>query len=266
MIRLRDSTSGAVLGEADTGWANPGFARFSPDGKKLALLEMTNPLTDRSFLIRLLDVTSDRRLNNPRILHPDVPFGPRTVHHFAFSPDGKTLAAGTPLEIVCLWDTSTGKLTRRFYGGVAAGFSADGRWLVAVTHDGQIHRFEYPACKFIGRADPDHRADYLYVTHVAFAPDGKLVALSDNWTTLVKDIGTGRTVCRVSRQCLGVPRSFSADGKLLIVTAGDGSHFIDTTTGHERAWQRGVDGPAEFLGDGWYVACIGEKSIVIGQT
>src|SRR5438034_657460 len=97
----------------------------------------------------------------------------------ACSPDGKTLAAGTPLEIVCLWDTSTGKLARRLQAGVSASFSPDGRWLVAVTHDGRIRRFEYPACKLIGRADPDHRADYLYVTHVAFAPDGKLIALSD---------------------------------------------------------------------------------------
>jgi hypothetical protein len=261
-VQLCDLATGAVLGQGDVGAAEPRYAAFSTDGRTFALLSRPTRHARPSFVIRLWNVSEARGLVNSRILTPDLPSKSRAVDHLAFSPDGATVAAGTPQEVIYVWDTSTGKIKRRFQGGVAAGFTADGKTLIAVTRDGLLRRFEYPACKLID-PEPAERADYLYVTCVLFAPNGKLVAFSDDWTTLVKEAATGRTVCRVSLPTAAVPHSFSLDGKLLAVTADDGTHFVDTTSGRERAWLPGDKGLAEFLGDGKCLACVGDKALVL---
>jgi hypothetical protein len=264
--QLRDLATGVVRGEADAAKGEPGRALFSPDGRRLALLSLTHVLTEAPFLIRLWDVSENGKLSSERVLQPDTPFQPRLVEHFAFSPDGKTLAAGTPQEVVYLWETATGKVRIRFQGGVAVGFAGDGQTLIAVTHDGLVRRFALPGCKLLGPAEPVERADFLYVTRVAFAPSGRLVALGDDWTTLVKEVATGRTVCRVNLPAEAIPQNFSSDDKILAVTSDDGTHFIDPATGREHAWLAAEEGLADFFHDGQYLACLGATSIQFRST
>jgi hypothetical protein len=235
-VRVRDLATGAVRGAADAGWEQPGFLAFSPDVQRLALLSLPDAFSEPPFLIRLWDVENGK-LKSERVLQPDNSHWPRKVEHFAFSPDGKTLAVGTPQEIVYFWETATGKVRTRFQGGLAVSFAGDGQTLIAVTHDGLIRRFALPACQLIGPAEPV-RTDYLYVARAVFAPSGRLVALCDEWTTLVKEVATGRI----------------------------GTHFIDTATGRERAWLPGEDGLPEFVGDGRYLACQDDHSVTLREA
>jgi WD40 repeat protein len=139
------------------------------------------------------------------------------AYHCAFSPDGKTLATATGSEVIYLWETTTGQLRRRFQGGVAAGFSADGQSLIAVTHDGLVRRFALPACKLIGPDETIPRTDFLYVSGVAFARDGERVVLHDDWTTVIKEVATGRILCRATLSDAILSVSLSPDGKTLAV-------------------------------------------------
>ncbi len=265
LVRLRDCISGAILAETEAGSEYPRYMTFSPDGRRLALVAWTLRLDKPPFLIRYWDITAAKRLANAHVLRLDYSLcGRRTVFHCAFSPDGKALAAATGREVVYVWETATGQLRRRFQGGVAAGFSADGQTLIAVTHDGLVRRFAFPACKLIVPDESVPRTDFLYVTQVAFSPDGQFVAQSDDRTTVVKEVGTGRTAGRLLVEGV-MAHSFSADGKTLAVLADDGTHFLDLSTGVERAWLRREDGLAEFFPGGKYLACRGDKAFVFRE-
>jgi hypothetical protein len=263
VIQVRDLTTANIIGQGDAG-RTIGFPVFSADGKELALVFAGGMFSGPPLWICLWDVPASGDLKSLRHLHPDLPYRHCVVEHASFSPDGKTLVAGTPQEVLFLWDTSTGQIKRRFQGGVAASFFPDGKTLVAVTHDGQVRRFDFPSCKLIG---PERaRTNYVYVTRVVFSRDGKLVALGDDWTTVIKEVATGRTVCQARLPTATIPRSFSSGGTTLAVTGDDGVHFIDTTTGRERAWLAGSYRAVEFLGDSEHLACLADKAIVQRET
>jgi hypothetical protein len=266
-VRLRDGTTGVVLSEADAGSEYPRFLTFSPDAQQLALVGWTRRYDKPPFVIRLWQITAEKKLTRPRTLRLDrsLSQGP-SVFHCAFSPDGRTLAAATGSEVIYLWETATGQLRRRFQGGVAAGFSADGQSLIAVTHDGLVRRFAMPACKLSGPEETVPRTEFLYVSAVAFSRDGRRVAFHDDWTTIIKEVATGRTLCRVTLSDTILSASLSPDGKTLAALTGDGTHFLDTATGKERAWLQRADGQVDFLSGGNYLACYGNKSVIFRET
>jgi hypothetical protein len=263
LVRLRDLSTGRELSHADPAVGHPQFVTFSPDGSRLAVVYDTWRLDLPPFRIQLWDVTADGKLSHLRVLDPDAPYSTRTVHAVAFAPGGDSLVAGTAQEVIYVWDAATGQVRRRFQGGVAAGFAPDGRTLIAVTHDGEVRRFETVGWQLLGRPKPPRQSDFLYVAHAVFASDGRRVALSDDWTTLVKDLDTNQTLCRLHLPTGAVPLSFSLDGNLLAVAGAEGTHFFDPTTGTERSWLKRADGPGQFLRDGTYLARSEEKWLVL---
>lgn len=268
LVRLWDLRTGRVLGEADTpGSGRTRFATFSPNGNSFAAVDDPRRLGGLAFSMRVWDVAADGKLTNARDLEPDARYRGATIHHASFSPDGKLVAAGTAdEEVVYVWEVESGRLLRRFQGGVTAHFGPDGRTLIAVTHDGEVRRFDTATWKFLGPVPPFKRSDYILVSRILLAPDGKRMALGDEWTTLIKDVETNRTLCRLNLPGWSYPLSFSRDGKTLAVAAEQGTHFFDTTTGAERAWLSDEDGPAHFLGDGRRLACFVGKTITLRET
>jgi hypothetical protein len=262
-VRLRDLPTGRELSEGEAADGAPRFAAFSPNGRRLAVVGDFLELDRPPFTIHLWDVTADGQLQHARTLEPDAPYTGTTVYGVTFTPDGDTLAAGTAREVIYLWDPASGRLLRRFQGGVTAGFSPDGRTLIAVTHDGEVRRFDTATWEFRAPAKPIRRSDFLYVTHAVFAPDGRRVALGDGWTTLVKDVESNRTLCRLNVGGWAIPISFSCDSKIVAVGGDEGTHLFDAATGEFRAWLAPSDGLARFLGDGKHLACRAADSITL---
>jgi hypothetical protein len=262
-VRLRDLATGRELSRKAAAEGHARFATFAPKGRRLAVVYDPRWLDQAPFRIQLWDVAADGTLQSARTLEPDAPSSSRSVFAAAFSPTGESLVAGTAGEVLYLWDAATGQLKRRFQGGVAATFASDGRTLIAVTHDGAVRRFDTTTWNLLGPAEPIKRTEFLFVTSVAFAPDGKRVAIGDDWSMVIEDVATNRTVSRLQATVRGASGSFSPDGRTLAVVGEGAAHFFDPATGAERAWLKGVCGPGQFLGDGRYLAFSDARSITL---
>jgi Tol biopolymer transport system component len=152
------------------------------------------------------------RLGTARFLN----FG--RVFSVAFSPDGKTLAAGSWDESVRLWEISSGKELRQFdkQKGPArsVGFSPDGKLLTCAGDGFPIVLWDVATAKEVRRLVGFNGP----ITFVTFSPDGKLVASKGYDATLrLWDVATGREVRRLGG---GVnepdcPAVFSPDGRTL---------------------------------------------------
>src|SRR4051794_5998832 len=57
------------------------------------------------------------------------------IRNVAFSPDGKSVAAGVFADHAHVWDVATGKRTRAFKGGhsIAVAFAPDGKGIVTLS-------------------------------------------------------------------------------------------------------------------------------------
>ncbi|MGE3803721.1 MAG: WD40 repeat domain-containing protein [Gemmataceae bacterium] len=211
------------------------FMTFSPDGNRMAIVARPGHIGDPPFSIRIREINKGK-VPLLRELKVDAPYCPRGhLMHASFSADGKRLAAGTDLDVVLVWDVNTGKLLRRFVGGVAVHFTRNGKTLIAVTHDGLVRRFDADTYRPLA-ADPKERRDFHYVLEAVFSANDERVALSDGHSVVIKDLYTGETVQRIKLTgAYGQLQFLSPDGKILAV-AGTGLHCYDVASGRTLGW------------------------------
>jgi RNA polymerase sigma factor (sigma-70 family) len=182
----------------------------------------------------------------------------------AFSPDGRTIVAGSPGRNACLWDVTTGREILQFEQGEYArsvAFSPDGR-TVALAVRGKKAILCDAATGRVTRTLDGHTSS---VVGVAFSPDGRSVATgSYDKTARVWDVATGREVARMEGHEKEVQAlAYSPDGKLLATASFDGTARVwDAFTGRERAVLRGATKElmaVAFAPDGKTVAASGEE-------
>jgi WD40 repeat protein len=162
------------------------------------------------------------RLGTTRLRHTN---GGRLVDA-AFSPDGKILASLGGDDRLRIWDTVTGKKLQNFLlkdlstlnvFSPAIAFSSDGKTVVVSSHR------EIALCE-IGRAEPRLLPQHSdYITGVAVAPNGKLLAVYGSAKTVsLLDSETGMEVRKLrGHEKAILSAAFSADGKTLATTGED---------------------------------------------
>jgi serine/threonine-protein kinase len=184
-----------------------------------------------------------------------VPPPPGTLSSVAFSPDGKTLAAGATADpkagpktgprangITYLWDVKTGSQLRTFSpGGGAEAFSPDGTTLATAGGPGNSSTYLWDVAtgRKIGTLT-DHQ--HSRIKSVAFSASGGMLAVNDaNGTVYVWNLpgrrGTASIHAVLSLQ--GFVNSdavaFSPQGATLFMGGSDGQAYLwNAATGNTR--------------------------------
>lgn len=208
---------------------------FSPDGKILA----SGGLGEDSDVI-LWDVASGQPIGGP--LQTNI----RYVTSVAFSPDGKTLAAGFEGGVL-LWDVDSRQRLYELLRGhtdwvMSVAISPDGTTLASGGNDGNIILWDIASGQIIGDPLRGYAADGI--TSVAFSPNGKVLASGfTDGTISLWEVANGKPLGPALQGHTHMVWRvvFSPDGKYLVSGAEDGSGFIwdtDPVSWLERVCER----------------------------
>ena len=163
----------------------------------------------------------------------------------AWSPDGKSLATASN-KTVRLWDTSTGRETRRLEGHSSfvrsVAWSPDGKTLASASDD-TVRLWDTST----GSETRRFEGHSSWVTSVAWGPDGtSLASASNDGTMRLWDISTGRETRRLEGPSSRVTSlAWSPDGKSLASASPDKTvRLWDTSTGRET---RRLEGHSSFV-------------------
>jgi WD40 repeat protein len=206
---------------------------FSADGKTLVT---GGGFNDRAGEIRLWDVaTGTERVCLKRL--------PTVVAALALTPDGRTLASGSPGGAVSLWDVSTGRQRQRI--DIPSAITPS----LTLSPDGQtlaIGGWHRDACvKLLCLDSGAERTLAAGSGPVAFSPDGRQLASGGSfggWATLkVWDTATGQELFALrGHQDPAWGVAFAPDGQTVASASGDRTIKLwDLVTGAERATLRG---------------------------
>jgi WD40 repeat protein len=191
---------------------------FSPDGKVLAA-------GGGDSVIRLWDLASAKTLLQ-------MTANSRAVSALAFTPDGRSLASESGDGTICLWDLTTGKAVRTFgKNNVPSSkivFSPDGKMLAGVGpwtgRQGFIYLWDTLTGKELRKIP-----GYPWRNLAQFSPDGKLLVAGGRFSQSLQfwNPATGKDFPALKIEQADVTAlAFSADGKTLAGTRGDGFIFL----------------------------------------
>ncbi|OUC93904.1 TIR domain-containing protein [Streptosporangium minutum] len=155
-----------------------------------------------------------------------LPKAPARVAGLAFSPDGRSLAAGGADGVV-LWDTTTRKATgigsgRDLYDSVA--FSPDGRILAAGADDLDIWLWDTATGKLIGKLS----GHFNTASGLAFSPHGDILASAGlDGRIILWDVKTRKAVHVLTGHPIGAGRVlFTSDGRTLVSSDVNGNIIL----------------------------------------
>ena len=161
----------------------------------------------------------------------------RSVGALAIGPDGRTLVSGGDNGKIDVWELSTGRRLRTLSvepvreRWKALAFSPDGSTLAAAGYDHGLVLWD-AATWAIRHKVPDQ--DRLGAEALAFAADGRHLAVSLGFAARMIDVATGNEVRRFPKQPLGMNAvAVSPDGGTL-ATTGLMIKFWDIGTGQEK--------------------------------
>ena len=159
----------------------------------------------------------------------------RSVGGLAFSPDGRTLVSGGDDGKLNVWDVASGQLVksleplRERWRAVA--FSPDGTTLAAAGYDHGLVLWD-PRIWTIRHKVPEQNR--LGAQALAFAPDGRHLALSMGFAARLIDVATSKEVWCSPKQPVGMNAiAVSPDGATL-ATSGLMIKLWDVATGQEK--------------------------------
>jgi WD40 repeat protein len=210
---------------------------FSPDGK-LLVAATGNPSRE---LVMWRPATGEE------VWH--FRDNPREMTSLAFSPDGKSLAAGDTAGSVRLWDVGSGEprceLKGQFFGVKSIAFSPKGEILASACIDRTIRLWDLSS----GRELRQLKGHNMDVLAVAFARDGKTLASgSFDRTIRLWDPATGKELRVLKHSDPVSTLAFFPDGKTL--ASGGWDYCIrlwDTATGKELRQMQGHQGVIESI-------------------
>jgi hypothetical protein len=224
-------TSAAVFAAVAAGaWLAPGAAgnpirlghapqafAVAPSGRHFAVARDTN-------WIDIWGLPAGKKVQSVRCLDGD------RVAVLAFSPDGKSLAAGAWYTgVLRVWAADTGAerfaVSANENGIRALAFSPDGKVLAAGGEDGHIRLFDTRTGKPLAALHERHDREG-YVTALAFHPSGRRLAAASSYDTLghvwrVEPPGRVRVFDgHASAGPEGYSLAFTPDGRSLVLAAG----------------------------------------------
>jgi len=169
--------------------------------------------------------------------------GDRSVH---FTTDGQGVITAGGLNPLCLWDTRSGKLVRRFgdhvqYQGQPIALTPDGKVLAGVeASSGHLCLWDVATGKVLSEV----RTKIGDLSDLAFSADGKSVAsIGTDHKLRSWDVATGRELWVQNRALHVRAIVYGADGKTLIAIEAKGLSFWDAATGQKAPGQWGSDRP-----------------------
>lgn len=188
-------------------------ARFSPDGRSLAVIEGQS--------LRIYNSRTGRPASPPMGHNHNVRLAPLR----SFSPDGRRIVTGGLDRTVRIWNTTTGKLTapamNHFHWNAAA-FSPDGHWVLSWSWAGDNTARMWNAATGAQRCDPMRHPDAL--NYAEFSPDGtRLATVCKDRGVRIWDAETGSPILPPLWHTTPVTTiRFSLDGRTLLAATEDG--------------------------------------------
>lgn len=153
------------------------------------------------------------------------------VNAIAFSPDGRTIAAGQRDDTVRLWEVSTGQALLRFEGHTgqvnSIAFSPDRRLLASGGEDTTIRVWDVEVGQLLYTLEESTSV----VGSVSFSPDGLMLAAGSPLGAWLWEATTGQLLRTFEASDGTLLVAFSPDGQTIWTTGGYVAHVWEVSTG-----------------------------------